>query len=324
MREVERLSPTSLYVWESDREAFYTKYLSDAKPEWEPQSPAMIVGSAFDAFVKHHLHKDLFGESEEFDLRSLFESQCTNEELQDWAWDAGKYVFDCYKKCGCYGEILKELEKSEEDPRFEFALFGNIEGVPVIGKPDMWYKCGVQVVLDWKVMGYCSKYSNSPKKLYKTCRDTWTKEVSKPTRGGGEAKPHKKYEEMEHCGHLIGGHWLEDVDKKWADQIAMYSWLLGVEIGNEDMVTCIDQLSCKPGEPKPLIRVAQHRCRISQDWQMKLLDRLKSCWETIQSGHIFDDLTREESDKRCEILDMPQPEGDDDFWALVNERAYRG
>lgn len=323
MRKIKRLSPTSLHIWENDRELFYTKYLSDAKPEWEPQSPAMIVGSSFDAFVKSALHHHIFG-GDEYELETLFEKQCTNKELRDWAWDAGKYTFERYRICGCYDEILNELLQSDEAPRFEFELNGEIEGIPVIGKPDMWYHYKVQVVLDWKVMGYCSSYANSPKKYYKTCRDTWSKEMAKPTRGGGETKPHKKYKEIDHYGHKIGQHWLEEVDKKWADQIALYSWLLGVDIGDENMVCCIDQLCCKPGEDKPLIRVAQHRCRISKEWQDKLLLRLKSCWETIQSGHIFDDLTKEDSDARCEVLDMESPEGDEEFWSAVNERQFRG
>ena len=326
MREIKRLSPTSLHIFESDRELFYTKYLSDAKPEWEPQSPAMAVGSSFDAFVKCNLHQHLFGNDGdgEYDLRSLFEKQVSNEELREWAWRAGKYAFDCYRTWGCYDDLLADLEQSEEDPRFEFELHGDIDGVPFVGKPDMWYKRNVQAVLDWKVTGFCSKYSNSPKKLYKSCRDCWGKERAKPTRGGGEPKPHKGYVEIDHHGHKIGQHFLEEADKKWADQIAIYSWLLGVEVGDDSMVTCIDQLACKPSDDEmPLIRVAQHRCRISAAWQNTLYKRIQDCWTILQSGHIFDDLTREESDSRCEVLDMAQDD-DDEFWAEVNKREYRG
>jgi hypothetical protein len=284
----------------------------------------MIVGSSFDAFVKSALHHHIFGENDEYKLENLFENQCTNKELRTWAWEAGKHAFDRYRICGCYDELLDELLQSEEAPRFEFELEGEIEGVPVIGKPDMWYHRGVQVVLDWKVTGYCSSHANSPKKYYKTCRDTWDSDVAKPTRGGGEPKSHKGYKEIEHHGHKIGSHWLEEVEKRWADQIALYSWLLGINIGDEDMVCCIDQLCCKPHDDKPLIRVAQHRCRISRGWQEKLLERLTSCWSLIQSGHIFDDLSREESDARCEILDMEHPEGDEEFWGMLNERQYKG
>lgn len=333
MREPKYLSPTSLRLWEKDREEFYKNYLSDNRPEWDLQSAPAAVGSAFDAFVKCALHADLFGNDGNgvYDLRTLFESQVNNEELRTWAWEAGKYAFDCYWICGCYSELLRELEKSEEDPRFEFTLVGDVAGVPVKGKPDLWYKRGVQVVYDWKVQGYCSKHAQSPKKYYKSCRDCWGSGRAKPTRGGGDPKPHKGYKEIDYHGHKIGEHFMEEVDAGWADQIAIYSWLLGVEPGDDITVTGIDQLCCKPSpdpeaDPSPLIRVAQHRCRISKGWQLELLDRLESCWAQIKTGYIFDDLSREESDARCEVLDMPQVSlGDgDEFWAEVERKEYRG
>lgn len=329
MRIMKYLSPSSLSLWERDRDMFYRQYLSDSRPEWEDQGPAAAVGSSFDAFVKCSLHKHLFGHDGdgEYDLERLFKDQVSNEEFRDWAWDAGKYCFNCYRAWGCYDELLKELEQSEEAPRFEFTLIGEINGIKVKGKPDLWYKREVQVVYDWKVMGFCSKHAQSPKKFYKSCRDCWGVDRAKPTRGGGDPKPHKKYKEVDHYGHLIGDHFLEEVDKRWADQIAMYSWLLGVEPGDENTVTGIDQLCCKPVEEDnfPLIRVAQHRCRISESYQKTLLERLKTCWKQIESGHIFEDLPREDSDARCEILDMPQESiGDDEFWAEVEKKDYWG
>jgi hypothetical protein len=336
MREPKAVSPTSLHLWERDREAFYTKYLSDNRPPSQAQTEAMAVGSAFDAFVKASLHHHIFGNDGggEYSLDTLFETQ-VDEECRPWALRAGRETFHRYRICGCYDELLEELLQSEEPPRFEFKLEQVIGGVPLQGKPDMWYKRAVQVVLDWKVMGYCSKSAISPLKFYKSCRDTWFHSDDFPvkqTRGGGHPRPHKGYEEIDHHGHKIGGHWLEDVSKNWADQVAIYSWMLGVEVGDESMITCIDQLACKPHPANdettrnhPLIRVAQHRCRISSFWQHSLLGRIQDCWRVLQSGHIFDDMSREDSDARCEILDMEQPADDpDDLWAMVNERQYRG
>ena len=320
MKTISFLSPTSLHLFESDRDEFYLKYLSDnARPD-QVQSDAMAVGSAFDAYVKAALYQDLFGPSVEYSVNTLLESQ-VDEECIEFGRRVGAYCFERYEACGCYKELLSELKQSEEPPRFEFKLTGKVGNVPLVGKPDCWYKKGVQVTLDWKVEGFCSKHPQSPKKFYKSCRDTWTE--GKPTRGGGEPKPHKDYVEIEHFGHKIGSHWLEDVNSRWADQIAIYSWLLGMEVGDEDAITCIDQLACKPGDPMPLIRVAQHRCRISAKYQKELLCRLEACWWAINNNHIFTDVEKDDSLARCELLDMPTGERDE-FWDMVNERQYRG
>jgi len=346
MRTDKKISPTSLHLWESDRDGFYEKYLSEAPRVREPQTDAMTIGSAFDAFVKCSLHGHLFGHDGdgEYDLKALFEKQCQVPELRPWAWEAGKYAFDCYRTWGCYDELLRELQQSEDDPQFEFTLTGTVEGVPLVGKPDLWYRKNVQVIYDWKVMGFCSRHPQSPKKFYKTCRDCWGTDRAKPTRGfKGEPVAHKGYEEIDHHGHKIGGHFLEAVDKKWADQIAIYGWMSGGPVGDEDTVVGLDQLSCKPSpDPEvcrfPLIRVAQHRCRISAAYQLELVERLKDCWGQVQSGHIFDDLSREESDQRCEIMDI-QLHGEanevkddavrdtdemENFWGEVSKKEYRG
>jgi hypothetical protein len=336
MKTIKGLSPTSIHLWESDRDEFYLKYLSDASRPDQIQTDAMSVGSAFDAFVKSSLHWHIFGnygENETYQIDNLLAQQ-VSAECMTFARRAGKECFDRYRVCGCYDELLEDMLKSEVSPRFEFTLYGNVGGVPLMGKPDCWYRRGVDVTLDWKVEGFCSKYSQSPKKLHKTCRDTWEPtDECKATRGGGEPKAHKNYSEMDHYGHKIGAHWLEEVDKKWADQIATYSWLLGMPVGDEETITCIDQLACKPHPLQktveqplfPLIRVAQHRCRISSYWQHCLLERYQTCWNALQSGHIFDDLSIEESKARCEVLDMQQPtDGQDDLWAMMNERQYRG
>jgi len=350
MRELKAISPTSLFQWERDKDDFYRKYLSDYRAPYDPQSRPASVGSAFDAFVKCALHHHIFGNDGDgvYELKRLFNEQ-VDEANREWAWGAGKYCFDCYRTWGIYDALLQELLRSEEDPRFEFKLTGDVKGVPLVGKPDLWYKLDVQVVYDWKVMGYCSKSPQSPKKFYRSCIDCWEPtKTRKATRGGGHSKPHPKFEEMDHKGHKIGAHWMEDVDKKWADQITIYSWLMGMEVGDEDTIVGIDQLACKPNPDKiaqdkmlvenkdsdevievqdfkPLIRVAQHRCRVSEFWQHSLMNRITSMWETVHSGHIFTELSREDSDKRCQVMDIPPPnDGNDDFWAMCNERPFRG
>ena len=43
--------------------------------------------------------------------------------------------------------------------------------------------------------------------------------------------------------------------------------------------------------------------RVSDNHQQALMARLKMCWSTILGGHIFTDMSRQESDELCEILD---------------------
>ena len=55
------------------------------------------------------------------------------------------------------------------------------------------------------------------------------------------------------------------------------------------------------------------------------MTRLQSCWNTIKSGHIFTDLTKEENDARYEVLEMEASVKDDDpFWELVNNKGFYG
>jgi hypothetical protein len=341
MRIPSYISPTSLFQWESDREQFYIDRLADTRSPRGGQSPAASVGSGFDAFVKCALYKSIYGNDGGgvYDLERLFKEQVEGEENQAFAWRAGQECFRRYVKCGAYAELLVELTSSTKEPQFEFSLRGEVEGVPLQGKPDLYYYRDVHVMYDWKVMGFCSRHAQSPKKLHRSCRDTWKPtEFIKATRGGGQSKPHKKYEEMEFHGHKIGTHWMEETDSKWADQLCIYGWLKGVPVGSEDYVVGIDQLACKPA-PKdkegkclceyPLIRVAQHRCRISQFHQLELMRRLKDMHAAILSGYIFDDLTREENDQKIEALDLMTAAVDTDedraeIWDMCGEKEYRG
>lgn len=307
MRMPTYISPSSLALWESDRESFYLKHLAEERPPRIPQADYMSIGSAFDAYVKSALHEACFGKGADpqFEFDAIFTEQ-VEEHNRDWALRAGEFAFERYKQTGSHDELLTALQKSEFAPQFEFTVKGEVNGVPLLGKPDCRYihESGAHVILDWKVNGFCSKYGASPYKGFRMIRDGWTSEEGKASRGVG--KPHKMYMPMTHKGVEIGSHFLEETCEDWADQLSIYAWMLGEKVGDEDVVVCIDQLACKPNKDAefPWVRVANHCCRISEPWQKSLLQRLVNCWSTIQSGYIFDNvLTREESDERCEILE---------------------
>lgn len=305
MRKPKYLSPSQLGVWDSNREEYYLKHLAEVRAPKTPQAIYMSIGSAFDAYVKAGMYEVLFGKGSDprFEFDTLFIEQ-VEEHNRDWALENGKYVFDCYKTCGAYDELLDLLKESKYAPQFEFTVQEIVSGVPLLGKPDLRFihASGAHVILDWKVNGYCSKSATSPCKNYRMVRDCWNTKDAKATSGTGTA--HKNYQPIIWKDIEIHSGWLEDANGDWSDQLAIYSWMLGEPVGNQDVVVCIDQIVGKPiGTDRPLLRVANHRARISTIHQQNLITRLQKCWTAIENGYIFDDLTLEESRERCEVLE---------------------
>ena len=93
--------------------------------------------------------------------------------------------------------------------------------------------------------------------------------------------------------------YLEDGNKDWADQLSIYSWLLGEPLGSVDMLVGIDQI-CGPADR---LRFATHRLKISSDHQFDLMMLIKDLWQRITNKHIFNYLSLDESQARCELLD---------------------
>ena len=297
------LSPSSRSLFYTDRREYYLKYLADERPPRMPQTKPMSVGSSFDAYIKSYLHKRLFGVVEpKYELDTLLKSQVESQNL-DWAIDAGKICFEQYKESGAIADLMIELEKAIDDPRFEFKVEGRllhediIDGIPIVGYPDLYFKLDneAHVIYDFKVNGFCAKSNTSPKPGYIMCRDGWA---------GKQSRSHRTSHKNAHISNYggikinVAGHF-ESVDDSWAAQLTTYGWLEGVSVGDK-MIAGIEQLACSPG---PKIRVASHRGLVSKPYQLQLLGTYAYQWKTIHSGHIFDDLTREESDQMCATLD---------------------
>jgi len=310
LRQPKYLSPTSLSKFYRDRSAFYLDYLADRRPPRMPQTKPMSIGSAFDAFAKSYLHTKLYGKGHDpaFEFGALFESQ-VEPHNRDWAREHGQYVFAAYLLSGCLADLMAELEHAFDAPRFEFTVEHRVGhdfvagGVPTLGKPDIYFRLesGMPVIFDWKVNGYCSKSATSPKPGYVMVRDGWGLDVAPPSRGNGRG--HKNctlgtYEGLTYNMSMP----LHIVDDTWAAQTTMYSWSLGAKHG-QDILVGIDQLVAKPGASRPLVRVARHRALSTPAYQDVLLARIVAAWRIIESGHIFDELSRTESDARCAELD---------------------
>lgn len=308
MREVKYLSPTSLRLFEEDRTEFYLRYLADERPPRMKQTQPMSIGSAFDARVKSHLVRNLRGDMDpEFEFDTLFANQ-VEPHNRDWALKASAYVMNAYVKSGALADLMIELEQALHEPRFEFTIEDRVShmnydmAVPFLGKPDVYFvtRDGGQVVYDWKVNGFCGKRPTSPKKGYLIVRDGYS--GAKESRGNG--KQHKDTQPMVVNGLTINiAHHLEDIDIDWALQLAIYGWVLGEELGSKFIVG-IDQIVSKGlQDPWPLLRVASFRNHISEVFQHDVFTRAVAAWTAIQTGYIFDNLPREESDARCLLLD---------------------
>lgn len=348
MRVPKYLSYSSLSLWEKDKEEFYIRHLAETRAPRLPQETFMSVGSAFDAYVKSALHERIFGKGAdpEFEFQPLFELQ-VEEHNRDWALGAGKYIFDCYVYSGSFDELLSLLLKSVETPKFESKVEGVINGlVPFTGKPDCRFvlkfdDCDpVRVVLDWKVKGYCSKYGASPSKGYALCRDGYdaiklgvdkTKAQPLGKQSRSHNTTHDLYLPLVHRGLTINAGYMETCNSEYADQISIYGWLLGEAPGDENVVVWIDEIVGKyMGEDAlPLLRVANHRSRVKGEYQTQLLNRAYECWNAITTGHIFGDLSRADSDARCQVLEQMsvglQSGGspEEDWFNEVVRKGYR-
>jgi hypothetical protein len=328
------LSPTSLTVWEKDQEEFYLRYLADQRPPKFPQTQPMAVGSAFDAYIKAYYHEKLFGKNNDprFVFEAIFEDQ-VEPQNRDWALVAGEHAFNCYKESGSCADLLVDLLEAPSAPRFEFTLKETIQGVPLLGKPDLSFfnrgkgkgpvefDSGVRIILDWKVNGYCSKYPKSPNRGYMIIRDGWDYKKFSPSRNAGDM--HKDCHPMQVNGVRINiQEFMETISKEWGLQLSTYAWLLGAEVGSE-FIVAIDQLCCDARTDPPKIRIAEHRCQIGVQYQEQVIARYRELWTIINSGHIFRSMSAADSAGRCEILDEQHKafEGDDDFIKQMTGRA---
>jgi hypothetical protein len=311
------ISPSSLSRFEKDVDEFYIKYMAEPRPEREPQSEPASVGSAFDAVVKSNLHHALFGTPT---FEELFESQVESQN-RTFAKKAGLHVFRNYVACGAYQELLNMMEGAQQAPQFEFEANVEIDGIPLMGKPDARFvnKDGVHIILDWKVNGYCGKYNTSPNKGYKLCRDG----LGWPRPSRSNDKSHNLYKDYVHKGLTINEYFLEDFSIDWADQLSIYGWMMGETPGDEEVVVAIDQVVAKPNDDEPLLRIAQHRSRVSSDYQGKLVNRLGEMWDAVQSGWLFRDVTEEESREMCSRLDSVAAATNNDEVAGLLRGTYR-
>jgi len=329
MRIPTYMSYSSWSTFKKDKEEFYLKYLSAKRPDRLPQERPASVGSAFDAYVKSDFHEKLYGTNADpkYGLQALFEAQ-VEPQNRDWAWDAGRYVFECYKVAGQYDTLLELLKKSTRPPRMEVDIKGPVEGVPFLAKPDLEFALEgpIEIVLDWKVNGFCGKANTSPNKGYMLCRDGF---VDKKQNKSHDTA-HKQFVALDFHGFKIDAGYMEDCSTDWAEQLSLYGWALGKKLADPNVIISVDQVVAKAViDSPPALRVSSYRARVRKSFQEYIATSLRECWATINSGHIFTDMTREQNDERMAVLDGQglQTSTGSEYDSFFNEAvrpAYRG
>lgn len=299
IRTPKYLSFSSVNLFYKDRKEFFRKYICQIRVPRLKQMRAAAVGSAFDSMVKASVASEIYGPEarEEYELSVLFEDS-VEKQNRDIARQDGQRCFDAYKESGAYDDLMGMFKDAQKPPEFERGSNADLFGIPVFGKTDCDFvnKQSIMVILDWKVKGYCSKYGASPAKGYALCRDGWT--GSKGSRSHG--KHHKLYSEIDYNGTKINSNNIETCFEKWAQQLSLYGWILGQPIGSDDHIIAIDELCCKfmGEETPPIVRVAQHKSRISKVFQNNYFAKIKECWDRVSSGNIFD----ENNDEMIQML----------------------
>lgn len=265
--------------------------MTDKKAPRPPQTPPMAVGSAFDARVKSYLYDLLIGDKNpEYDFNTLFERQ-VEPQNRDKVLHAGLYLFKKYKDQGALADLIVELKKADAAPRFETTIRAEIGGVPLLGKPDVYFRVkNIPIILDWKCNGYYSKASPAPG-FVRLLDDH------------GPRQAHKKAFPYDYKGWKVSTMRLHESKPDWARQLTVYGWCLGIEPG-DNILACIDQLACKSGGGDPYVRVAQHRSVIDSAYQSVLLRNVQYIWECINSDHVFRDLSLEESKAKERTIKM--------------------
>ena len=268
------LSPTSLGLFWSDREEFFLQYIM--RVGRGPTTLPMLVGSAFDAYVKSFLGTQLFGaaaaEALGLELGSLLADQVGDPVDCREAYAAGRAAFKLYVSCGALADLMLRIEELSDADRLAIRFEGDItdtvacvdggtSSVKFRGKPDMsWVDVsGENVVLDWKVNGWCSSSTTSPHKGYRCVRPSgkvhklWSSYVGDPA---------------QRC--------FSEVKLDWARQLCIYGWLLGTPVGVPFRVM-IDQLCGRD-------RVAHHEGTISEAFQASVMRQAVEAVDFIHRG----------------------------------------
>lgn len=270
-------SPTSFRQACECELSFYYQRMSEFELVRMPQTEAMAIGTAFDAFVKAEIARLLGKPNRLNQLLGGLEEQNLN------VIPHANALFEAYNYCGRVEELMKEgiedIELSIERTVGGSKVAGtqvNLGGVPIFGKPDMRLGFGHS---DWKVNGFGSKTGQSPKPGYKSCKTVKFKYPIGSVFFEGNSFSYTG----EKGHHERFGEPLELIDSKWAEQLLFYSWLDGVPIEGDRQVG-IEQIAIR-GET---VAFASFRTKISKEFALNTYATLVDKWQRFNQGEFED------------------------------------
>lgn len=278
------LSPTALISLEEDPMKFYLHRCAPIPVPREPQNLGMAVGSAFDALVKCELDKELTKRGKPrkggpLRLEHLLADQ-VDKALREQAVQRGMVMFKAYKRLGCLERLLEEglcdldvEPEGREVPGTARELLGRtVSGVPLRGHPDalMRNADGEPVVLDWKTTGG----EGESGAVHAGWVQRWDTDKPFAHREGS---------------HPRSGETLEQLNYKWATQLATYHWLLrpgtARHEGFRDAKVAIENVVL---QADGRVQVARIRTIVTGEFQAQLRDRYAAAWEKLQEGTLID------------------------------------
>lgn len=235
-----RLSHSSLVKFERDKRQYYIDYISPHLVPRIPSSIAMDVGSVFDILIKNKLGRK--GNISGYNVE---------------AQSVGRTVYEWYIENG-FERLAFDLRAAQGELRMEEELCGFINGIPVIGKPDLCFEIrdGWGLILDWKVNGIMGE-GISPNKFH---------------------TEHKKVLLRVRNGLAIGQHMMHEVKSEWGDQLGIYAMLLNWE-------NCYGGIDQVYRDRKGKLSIANFRNQICNDNNKNVAARLLECWEYTKGGY---------------------------------------
>lgn len=250
------ISPSALGLYVRDPLTYYFRYLGpeEYKPPATFQTPPMAVGQAFDTIAKTYLgaHVPL----------------TTRHDLSEEVKKRAQTMFKGWLNSGAPESLPEGLlpepgwSHTEKDKK---PMTGEINGVPVGGYPDATWRNDLTTgILDWKVTGAYAVKRPLPKDGY---RYVW---------GGGQR-----------IDGLFPDQPIEDTNKTWARQLAIYAFIEELADGSEPVNAIIEQIIGEKGSDAVL--VARYQSKISADFQRKLIEQLKRLWQAIQDKTVVDE-----------------------------------